>query len=123
AEAEVAERVRLLGPGELRDRAGGERDVDPGRVQPWLADPGPQPLRAVGADEREHVVHRRQARREGAQPRPRAARVAELEEEEVLVVLVEAGDAVALHVVAELARVDRLVRLPRAGVAAQRRHE
>ena len=57
-----------------------------------LPDAEPQAQRAMRAHEGEHLVHRRDQRREPAQPRACRAIVAEAEEQEVLVVLVEPGN-------------------------------
>ena len=83
-------------------------------VQRRLGVPGAQPRRAMRAHERQRVVHRRQLRRQPPQPAPRArGRRSIVQEQEVLVVLVEAGDDVALDVVAERRARRRLGRLAR----------
>jgi hypothetical protein len=66
AEALVAELLGFGATGQRRDGTVGEGEVDPRRRQPRLADPGPQPLRAMRAHEGQHVVERRHLGRERA---------------------------------------------------------
>jgi hypothetical protein len=91
-----------------RNRGVGEGDVDPGRLQRRFLDAEAEAQRAMHAHESQRLFHRRDLRRDPAKERLRLLQALDPEKEEVLMILVESGDDVALDVGARRGVIDRL---------------
>ena len=104
----IAERVGVLLRHQCGDRAVGERDVDPRRLEWHVLAAKPIAQRAIRANERERIVHWRDLRGDPTQPPLCVCLATQLEEEEMLVVLSEARDDVSLDLIARRFIEDRL---------------
>ena len=91
-----------LGDAQGREPGVREGDVQPARLGRCDLDAAPRPRATEQVVEREHLLGRRRLVDERRQPGPGAVGVAQPEEEQSLVVLVEPGEDVAL----DLGKVD-----------------
>ena len=99
-EARIAEGIGVGGIGQQGDPVMGKADVQPGRAQHRVVPAEFEPPRSVKPPVGDHFLHRRDARDEVTQERFCGLHFLDTEEEEMLVVLIEAGNYVALDIVA-----------------------